>query len=118
MADIHPAADNDHRAVQRKLSASSSANVKEKVDVERANPLVGEDCKEEGATGKKTEFEKKLQVALLIALAALILGWWISSTVLKATRDRWQVGLYSESSVHAQKSCRLVQTVFAWFFLM
>lgn len=36
----------------------------------------------------------------LIALAALILGWWISSTVIHATRHRW-----------------IVQTFFAWSFI-
>jgi CNT family concentrative nucleoside transporter len=33
----------------------------------------------------------------LFALAALVLGWWISATVLYATRHRW-----------------IVQTFFAW----
>ncbi|KAH8119174.1 Na+ dependent nucleoside transporter C-terminus-domain-containing protein [Phellopilus nigrolimitatus] len=37
---------------------------------------------------------------ILGGLAALILAWWISATVLKATRHRW-----------------IVQTIFAWFFL-
>ena len=36
----------------------------------------------------------------LFALAALILGWWISATVLHATRHRW-----------------IVQTLFAWSFI-
>jgi CNT family concentrative nucleoside transporter len=36
----------------------------------------------------------------LFALAALILGWWISATVLPATRHRW-----------------IVQTLFAWSFI-
>ena len=36
----------------------------------------------------------------LYALATLILGWWISATVLHATRHRW-----------------IVQTFFAWFFI-
>ena len=36
----------------------------------------------------------------LFALAALILGWWISSTVIHATRHRW-----------------IVQTFFAWSFI-
>jgi CNT family concentrative nucleoside transporter len=36
----------------------------------------------------------------LFALAALILGWWISATVLYATRHRW-----------------IVQTFFAWSFI-
>jgi concentrative nucleoside transporter, CNT family len=36
----------------------------------------------------------------LFALAALILGWWISATVLHETRHRW-----------------IVQTLFAWSFI-
>jgi len=36
----------------------------------------------------------------LFALAALILGWWISATILRATRHRW-----------------IVQTFFAWSFI-
>jgi concentrative nucleoside transporter, CNT family len=36
----------------------------------------------------------------LFALAALILGWWISATTLHATRHRW-----------------VVQTLFAWSFI-
>ena len=31
----------------------------------------------------------KLRPYILTALALLILGWWISATVLKATRHRW-----------------------------
>ena len=31
----------------------------------------------------------KLRPYILSALALLILGWWISATVLKATRHRW-----------------------------
>lgn len=44
---------------------------------------------------------KKIRVTLLLGLAALILGWWISATVLKTTRHRW-----------------LQQTIFAWLFLL
>ena len=36
----------------------------------------------------------------LCALAALILAWWISATILRATRHRW-----------------IVQTFFAWSFI-
>ncbi|SRR5216684_4726505 len=36
----------------------------------------------------------------LFALASLILGWWISATILHATRHRW-----------------IVQTFFAWSFI-
>jgi concentrative nucleoside transporter, CNT family len=33
----------------------------------------------------------KLRPILLVGLAAAILGWWISATVLEATRHRWRV---------------------------
>ncbi|KAN0091197.1 Na+ dependent nucleoside transporter C-terminus domain containing protein [Tylopilus felleus] len=91
MADVHPVMNDDNKAVQRKLSSSSSSDAAEKAGVERAD---------EGP--QESTLNRKLRVAFLIGLAALILGWWISATVLKATRDRWQV---------------VVQTVFAWFFL-
>ena len=38
-----------------------------------------------------TKLVRKYRVVVLGALAALILGWWISATVLKATRHRWCV---------------------------
>ena len=39
---------------------------------------------------KKVPNNKGLQrLVLLLGLAALILGWWISSIVLKSTRPRW-----------------------------
>jgi len=43
----------------------------------------------------------KLRPFILGGLAALILAWWISATVLKDTRHRW-----------------IVQTLFAWFFIL
>ncbi|KAF9453969.1 hypothetical protein P691DRAFT_770974 [Macrolepiota fuliginosa MF-IS2] len=50
--------------------------------------------------GKGTSFYKKFRPYILFGLAAVILGWWISATVLPATRHRW-----------------IVQTLFAWGFI-
>jgi CNT family concentrative nucleoside transporter len=50
---------------------------------------------------QKPPVPKWFRPLLLAALATLILGWWISSTVLKATRHRW-----------------IVQTFFAWAFIL
>ncbi|KAI5990338.1 Na+ dependent nucleoside transporter C-terminus-domain-containing protein [Pisolithus marmoratus] len=50
---------------------------------------------------KRSSLRKIIRVSFLLATAALILGWWISATVLKATRPRW-----------------IQQTVFAWMFLL
>ncbi|KAI0738388.1 H+/nucleoside cotransporter [Daedaleopsis nitida] len=48
-----------------------------------------------------TRLYRRFRPFVLIALAALILAWWICSTVLEATRHRW-----------------IVQTFWAWFFLI
>lgn len=37
------------------------------------------------------ELLRRAHPFLLFGLAAVILGWWISATILKATRHRWQV---------------------------
>ncbi|KAF8160955.1 Na+ dependent nucleoside transporter C-terminus-domain-containing protein [Crassisporium funariophilum] len=50
---------------------------------------------------KSTGLYSKLRPYLLTALALVILGWWISSTILKTTRHRW-----------------IVQTFFAWAFIL
>ena len=42
---------------------------------------------------KRHNLYKKLRPFILGGLAALILGWWISATVLEATRHRWFVWL-------------------------
>lgn len=40
---------------------------------------------------KDAEQRSRSRPYILIGLAILILGWWISATVLKATRHRWYV---------------------------
>ncbi|KAG2150409.1 Na+ dependent nucleoside transporter C-terminus-domain-containing protein [Suillus clintonianus] len=93
--------DAENQFMQRKTSISTTSDEKKAtapvVDVE--GDLNGAEKDEE--TQARKSFDKKLRVVVLIALAALILGWWISATILTATRGRW-----------------LVQTVFAWFFLL
>lgn len=49
---------------------------------------------------EKNTFYWRFRPFILGGLAAVILGWWISATVLKATRPRW-----------------IVQTLFAWAFI-
>jgi len=38
---------------------------------------------------KSSGLYSKFRPYILTALALLILGWWISATILKATRHRW-----------------------------
>lgn len=44
---------------------------------------------------------ERLRPYILVAMALVILGWWISATVLPATRHRW-----------------IPQTLWAWFFIL
>ncbi|KAH7888642.1 Na+ dependent nucleoside transporter C-terminus-domain-containing protein [Phlebopus sp. FC_14] len=84
------------QTIQRKISPSSLSDEKEKQPFE----VGGTHVPEEDDQSKRAVLYKKLRIVVLAALAVLILGWWISSIVLKATRGRW-----------------LLQTVYAWFFL-
>ncbi|EIN11958.1 hypothetical protein PUNSTDRAFT_142157 [Punctularia strigosozonata HHB-11173 SS5] len=95
-------------AVQRKASRSSSSGYDDKekqvpqTEAEIHDARVNEDEEEvEEARSRRHELYQKFRPVILGALAALILGWWISATVLKATRHRW-----------------IVQTLFSWFFIL
>ncbi|KAF8269239.1 Na+ dependent nucleoside transporter C-terminus-domain-containing protein [Lactarius quietus] len=51
--------------------------------------------------GESSRRHSLVRVVSLVGLALLILGWWISSITLEATRHRW-----------------IVQTIFAWAFIL
>jgi hypothetical protein len=72
---------------------------------------------------KRTILWRKIRPLTLSGLSLLILGWWISATVLPGTRNRWYVPLAGRyAGVPLSKpiiiTCRIVQTVFAWFFIL
>ncbi|KAG1752998.1 Na+ dependent nucleoside transporter C-terminus-domain-containing protein [Suillus lakei] len=94
--------DAENQFLQRKTSVSTNSDEKKVAApvVDAGGDVEGAEEKDEGAQARNS-FDRKLRVIVLIALAALILGWWISSTILTATRGQW-----------------LVQTVFAWSFLL
>jgi len=50
--------------------------------------VVSQDINEEVETSRQS-FTTRYRPFILGALAILILGWWISATVLPATRHRW-----------------------------
>ena len=93
-----------HGPVMRSVSRSESdTSLKEKnlnadhamtTDVyhDKELALVQQDAEEVDADRLRREMiYQKLRPFILGGLAALILGWWISATVLKATRHRWSV---------------------------
>ena len=73
----------DQATVRRSPSDSSEINEK-KFDAEQAI-VVAKDAEED----HPETFYTKYRPYVLGALALLILGWWISATVLPATRPRW-----------------------------
>lgn len=103
MADTggHPYASplitQDQTAIQRKTTTSSASFDEKRNRVKDAEDVMSND-KEEDET---TTFYQRFRPFILGAVAMVILGWWISSIVLKATRHRW-----------------IVQTLFAWFFIL
>ncbi|KIJ39428.1 hypothetical protein M422DRAFT_32685 [Sphaerobolus stellatus SS14] len=82
-------------AIRRPRSSESieKAEEKKETDIEAATSETSSEDE------KKTT--RSYRPYILAVLAAVILGWWISSTVLPATRHRW-----------------IVQTIWAWFFIL
>ncbi|KZT10605.1 uncharacterized protein LAESUDRAFT_720943 [Laetiporus sulphureus 93-53] len=101
-AIISGAAGNTEGAVERRTSHTSDYSVtKEKQTVHDAEMQVIED--DEGHSRSSLLYAKVrpyLRHWILAGLAGGILGWWITSTILPATRHRW-----------------VVQTFWAWFFI-
>ncbi|EMD37525.1 hypothetical protein CERSUDRAFT_114160 [Gelatoporia subvermispora B] len=89
--------------IERKPSQSSSSSVekdkiKDDAELQTAKDLEADDA---SARSQTHGWYLKLRPFILLALALTILGWWISSTILKPTRHRW-----------------IVQTFWAWFFII
>ncbi|KAF8160956.1 Na+ dependent nucleoside transporter C-terminus-domain-containing protein [Crassisporium funariophilum] len=97
-------APDSSNAVQRIASRSSHSNssLKEKKSDIESEPVVllaqDPEITEEGSSRSHYHI---LRPYILTGVALVILGWWISATVLEATRHRW-----------------IVQTLFAWAFIL
>jgi CNT family concentrative nucleoside transporter len=87
--------------VERKHTKTSSVSSDRK-EGPRASPdvVVPSKDEEDQSETSKSSFYRRFRPFILAAFALLILGWWISATVLEATRHRW-----------------IVQTLFAWSFI-
>lgn len=82
----------EYPAAQRKVSHSSDESVLKKEHEGMATAVLQHDTDEveESRLRRHLAYER-LRPFILGGLAALILGWWISATVLQATRHRWCV---------------------------
>jgi CNT family concentrative nucleoside transporter len=95
----------ESQIVQRKETTHSDASsiTKEKVidsEAQVAKEVSHDEAELEEAHSRQHALYLRFRPFILAALAATILGWWISATVLEATRHRW-----------------IVQTLWAWFFI-
>ena len=85
--------------LEKKLSHSSASVDKEKQTSSHGDAeVLSVDSSDEGELAGRHSL---VRVATLVGLALLILAWWISSITLHATRHRW-----------------IVQTIFAWGFIL
>lgn len=83
--------------VQRKSSRSTESLSKEKLDTNEKHhhPVdteiaLAKDTEEvELARARRATFYARFRPFILAGVALVIIGWWISATVLKATRHRW-----------------------------
>jgi CNT family concentrative nucleoside transporter len=101
----------------RRTTQSSNSHSEDK-DVNPTDVLgveKGRDHQDENATA----WHRSRYTSLILAtLAALILGWWISATILGATRHRWWAGKKFTVRNQSDDCFRIVQTVLAWFFIL
>lgn len=82
-------------AVERKTSRTSdseaSQNEKRVADAEAQEFAHEKAVEQDEERSKSGELYTKYRPFILAALALVIMGWWISSTILKRTRHRWLV---------------------------
>ena len=76
--------------VERKPSNSDSSSVLKQTRGDEAEKGAPVEDVEETKEHSWTSYER-LRPFILVGIALVILGWWISSIVLPATRHRWSV---------------------------
>ncbi|KAI0044354.1 hypothetical protein FA95DRAFT_1562356 [Auriscalpium vulgare] len=94
----------EHTPLEKQSSRPSTASYSKEKEAAISDPEAGPTVDKtavETEPGLTTRYAGPIRVVVLLGLAALVLGWWISSTVLHATRHRW-----------------IVQSIGAWFFLL
>lgn len=79
-----------HAADEKKLRSSASLNEEHHV-ADAAAFDAKEEADIEAERKKQASLWRRIRPFFLTALSLLILGWWVSATVLPATRHRWCV---------------------------
>lgn len=86
ISNVEPKADLAHR------SRSSSSYDKKEIISDPETPDTNFETEKEE---KPPTFYRRYRPYILSGVAAAILGWWISATVLPATRHRWCASVIS-----------------------
>lgn len=86
-APSQPEVVHGENIVHRAPSGSSYAEEKGAQTDQYVHHASDDDAAESKA--RRAAFYKRFRPLILAGVAAVILGWWISSTVLLATRHRW-----------------------------
>ena len=97
-----------------------SAHSSDFLSYEKQNNVCAEtvgEVVEAGQDEKYPTFYPRYRPYILSAVATTILGWWISATILPATRHRWYAQRQSVYYVVVHET-RIVQTFFAWVFIL
>lgn len=78
----------------------SSSSITKPLGVTDARALdAKEEADIEATRERRVGIWRKIRPFILTGLALLILGWWISATVLPATRPRWYVAYPNRSRI-------------------
>lgn len=80
--------------IERRVSHSSASSIQKGAVHDKEQQILEKELEKdeeevEHDRKRRHELYVKFRPLILAALAALILGWWISATILKATRHRW-----------------------------
>ena len=78
----------DENSMQRTISGSFwAADAEKTTDSSACNHIADEELA--ASQARRAAFWGRYKTYMLAGIAIVILGWWISSTILKATRHRW-----------------------------
>ncbi|KAG8774358.1 hypothetical protein FRC12_002029 [Ceratobasidium sp. 428] len=93
---------DEEKGIRGRSVESSSLSDKRAHDTAnvREAHVVADDDEAERQRERRREMYQRARPFILVGLMLLILGWWISATILPATRHRW-----------------IVQTFWAWSFI-
>ena len=82
-----PAVAPAERTASLRKTNSSTGSIDEKAAARDPEVVLTQDVDQEEE--KKPSIYQRFRPFILAGVAAVILGWWVSSIVLKATRHRW-----------------------------